>query len=81
MFSFDHADISNVIVSMKTNFVFIVIAFIAATPCVSSFLKKHIKEDSTAAVVLQTVYCTAAIVLCTALLVNSSYNPFLYFRF
>lgn len=30
---------------------------------------------------LQSVYCTAVMGICTALLVTDSYNPFLYFRF
>jgi alginate O-acetyltransferase complex protein AlgI len=31
--------------------------------------------------VLEIAFCAVVIVLCTASLVNQSYNPFLYFRF
>lgn len=31
--------------------------------------------------VLETVFCLVVLILCTASLVNQSYNPFLYFRF
>lgn len=81
MFSFGGGDISDVVVSLKTNIIFILIAFIAATPIVSKLVKRFICEDSVFAVTCGTVFNLAALLVSSALLVNSSYNPFLYFRF
>ena len=38
-------------------------------------------KDRKITAVLEMVFCTAVLLLCTASLVNQSYNPFLYFRF
>ena len=38
-------------------------------------------KDRKITAVLEMVFCAAVLLLCTASLVNQSYNPFLYFRF
>jgi len=81
MFSAANTGVGDVIVSLKTNVFFLVIAVIASTPLPAKLVKKLLPEDSVLAVSFGTLFNTAAILLCAALLVNSSYNPFLYFRF
>lgn len=56
----------------------IIIAVIGSTPLP---YKLASKLDSRAAVVLQPLYVIILLVICTAYLVDGSFNPFLYFRF
>ena len=56
----------------------LVILAVAATP-LGKNLWNRLGEKTRA--VLSPVLVMAALVLCTASLVNASYNPFLYFRF
>ncbi len=57
----------------------IIIAGISSTPLMC---KLHGKiKNKTTKIVIDTVFCVAVLFLCTASLVNQSYNPFLYFRF
>ena len=57
----------------------IIIAGISSTPLMC---KLHSKiKNKTTKIVIDTVFCVAVLFLCTASLVNQSYNPFLYFRF
>lgn len=56
-----------------------IIAGISSTPLVYKVYGK-IKSDK-AKVVIDTLFCLFVLVVCTASLVNQSYNPFLYFRF
>ncbi len=81
MFSFNSLGMAEVVVSLKTNLIFIVITCVASTPLLAKLMNKWIKEDSILSVVLGTAFNLLALVICTMLLVNSSYNPFLYFRF
>ena len=60
----------------------LLIAFVAATPLVTELVKKHLGlGKSQAGKVLLPVGLLAGLVLCTAYLVDATYNPFLYFRF
>lgn len=52
---------------------------VGATPLPAHLYEKS--KDSISACVVLTVLCVAALILCTSYLVESSYNPFLYFRF
>ena len=81
MFSFGTFNLSDIMFSLKTNFIFIIVAFVACTPLVAKLFKKVVPEDSVLSVTFGTAFNAAALILCVALLVNSSYNPFLYFRF
>ena len=56
-----------------------VLGFIGATPLVKTALNKVEKTGFMA--VLEPVAVLALLLLCTAYLVDGSYNPFLYFRF
>ena len=51
----------------------------ASTPVATKLYKKI--ENKKHIWILQTLFCAVILVLCTASLVSSSYNPFLYFRF
>ena len=57
----------------------LIAAGVASTPLVTKLYTKV--ADKSYAWVLQTLFCVAVLGLCTASLVNQSYNPFLYFRF
>ena len=58
---------------------FLVILFVAATPLGRNICEKY--KDNNIMRVILSILCPLALVLCTAYLVDSSYNPFLYFRF
>lgn len=57
----------------------LIIAEIAATPIGKRIYGKIETKKYTGALV--TALCMAAMIICTAMLVGGSYNPFLYFRF
>lgn len=61
----------------------LVIAAIGATPIPKQIVSKlkDTKAGSVAVSVLSPVFAVVIIVLCTAYLVDGSFNPFLYFRF
>ena len=52
---------------------------LGSTPLVRDFLKK--RENSKIVAILEPVAMAALLLLCTAYLVDGSFNPFLYFRF
>ena len=54
-------------------------AAVASLPTAKNVYMKI--RDKKATAVLEVIFCAAVLVLCTAALVNQSYNPFLYFRF
>ena len=58
--------------------VVLVLAIVGATPLVKSFAS-HIPEKLRN--VLEPIALVALLILCTAYLVDGSFNPFLYFRF
>lgn len=62
------------------NLIFIVILCIAATPLPKKLYYKFYTAGKGARIAVS-VCCAAVLVLCTGYLVDSSYNPFLYFRF
>ena len=59
---------------------FLVILCIASTPLPKRLFYKLYEKGKGARVAIS-AGCAAMLVLCTAYLVDSSYNPFLYFRF
>lgn len=66
---------------LSTNAVVIVIAIIGSTTFVPSICNKIFKEGTLLREIMWWIFIAAVFVLCVAMLVNSSYNPFLYFRF
>ncbi len=80
MFSFSGPVIGESALSTVISFLpLVVIAGISSTPLM---FKLHGKiKNKTTKIVIDTVFCLAVLFLCTASLVNQSYNPFLYFRF
>ncbi len=60
--------------------IFIVAAFLS-TPIFKNFLLKLEQKEKNPTNVLVSVFYVAILITCVASLVNSSYNPFLYFRF
>lgn len=62
------------------NLVFLAILILASTPAPKKLWYK-LYSKGTPWRVVQSVVCAIAFVLCIAYLVDSSYNPFLYFRF
>lgn len=62
------------------NLVFLAIIILASTPAPKKLWYK-LYSKGTPWRIVQSVVCAIAFVLCTAYLVDSSYNPFLYFRF
>ena len=52
---------------------------LGSTPLVRDFLKK--REESRVVAILEPVAMAVLLLLCTAYLVDGSFNPFLYFRF
>jgi len=72
---------------LSSNVLFIIIAVIACMP-ISRYIKKAMKNLSKrdyssdrAMVIVHAVFNTVILVWCTASIVGSSFNPFLYFRF
>ena len=62
------------------NLVFLAILILASTPAPKKLWNKMYSKGTPWRIV-QSVVCAIAFVLCIAYLVDSSYNPFLYFRF
>lgn len=63
-----------------SNIVLLVILVLASTPFPKKLYYKLYEKNEFFRIVFTVLTC-AILVLCTAYLVNSSYNPFLYFRF
>ena len=68
---------------LKSYFIVLVIATIASTPICKNIVNK-LKEKSKLKNfidVLEIIYILGLLILVTAFLIDSSFNPFLYFRF
>ncbi len=63
-----------------SNLLILAILVFASTPIPRKIYYKLCEKSKAARIVFAVVTC-ATLVICTAYLVNSSYNPFLYFRF
>lgn len=80
MFAFTGTVIGESAVSTVISFLpLIIIAGISSTPLMSKLYSKI--KGKKYCVALETAFCVLVMLLCTASLVNQSYNPFLYFRF
>ncbi len=67
----------------KSNLVILLIAAVGATPLCKQFVNKleASKKGATFVGILEPVVLVILLLLCTAYLVDGSFNPFLYFRF
>lgn len=67
---------------LKNNLVLLIISVIAATPLMKNIVNK-LKEKKVGKVIniLEPIVTLGLLVLCTAFLIDESFNPFLYFRF
>jgi len=66
----------------KSNFIFLIVSIVAATPLVSILLKKLENTKIQKIIyILEIVIYVVLLILCTAFLIDESFNPFLYFRF
>ncbi|MBR3349594.1 MAG: hypothetical protein IKG55_05925, partial [Solobacterium sp.] len=63
---------------LRNNLVLLIIAAIACTPIAKSGLNPF-KRQKFSYLIPAAVLC--ALIICTAFIVDASYNPFLYFRF
>lgn len=69
--------------TLKRNLLPMLILFLASTPLSKAILSRlsSSKKALTSARIVLNIITPALLILCTAYLVNSGYNPFLYFRF
>ena len=65
--------------NLRSYGVLLIIAFIGATPLVKNIGKKI--EGTKISTVLEPLSVAVILIICTAYLVDGSFNPFLYFRF
>lgn len=80
MFSFSGIVVGQSALSTVISYLpLLIIASIASTP-LAGFVYSKIKSRPWR-IVIDTVFCVFVLLVCTASLVNQSYNPFLYFRF
>ena len=63
------------------NAVFLVVCIIACLPAPKRFFYRQLEGRPRLVGALANAASLGVLVLCVAYLVNSSYNPFLYFRF
>ncbi len=68
---------------LKSYFVFIVLAIVGSTPLIKMLGEKLRTSEKTQALsrVVEPIMMVTLLLLCTAFLVDGSFNPFLYFRF
>ena len=76
--SFTSAD---TLYTLKRNFIPLIILFLSATPIPKNIFSHLSKRFCVPTNIAQTLLSPALFILCVAYLVNSGYNPFLYFRF
>ncbi len=80
LFSFSGTVIGQSALSTTISFLpLLVIASIASTPLMAKLHGKIRNKKSK--IIVDTFFCVFILLVCTASLVNQSYNPFLYFRF
>ena len=80
MFAFSGAVIGEKVISILISYApLLVIAAIASTPLMLSLYKKI--KNHNVRIIIDTLFCMFVLFVCTASLVNQSYNPFIYFRF
>lgn len=81
MFGFNHLDFVSVetLYTLRSNFVLLVVSLIVSTPLLKNLKNKYNKLSFYP--YIETIVYPTLLLLCTAYLVDASFNPFLYFRF
>ncbi len=80
MFNFSDGLVGDKAMSIILSYLpLLIIATIASTPLASVIYNKI--RNTKFCIIFDVVFCAVILLLCTASLVNQSYNPFLYFRF
>lgn len=80
MFSFGGTIIGEKVISIFLSYVpLIAVAIIASTPLMITLYKKI--KNKNVRIAINSLFCMFVLFVCTASLVNQSYNPFIYFRF
>lgn len=72
------------IILLSNNYIFIIIAIIACTPIIKTIkalLHVYLKEINILTISFNTIFNFIVLLWCTATIVGSTYNPFIYFRF
>lgn len=70
---------ANFLFYVRNNFILLIVLVIASTPLVKKVYDKYI--DGKKAELIVPLLVLVGLILCTAFIVDASYNPFLYFRF
>lgn len=70
-----------ILYELRRNFLFGLILCFGATPIPKKTVQRLAKRFPKSGRVLRPILCLASLILCTAYLADSAYNPFLYFRF
>lgn len=67
----------------KSYFVIMIISIISATPLITSFIKSLKKKEKFNNIIniMEPIIIGLLLIICTAFLIDTSFNPFLYFRF
>lgn len=84
MFGFGNISVLNkeIIYYFRSYFILIVVAIIAATPLIKVIISKLNKTRFNKVLCfMEPIVYLGLLILCTAFLVDASFNPFLYFRF
>ena len=80
MFNFSEGAMGGSALTLTLSYLpMLIVAAVASTPLFSKLYTKV--KDKKLIWIPQTLFCVAVLMICTALLVSQSYNPFLYFRF
>lgn len=66
------------LICLRNYGLYLIVGIIAATPLVNNIAKKMNQKLKD---ILQVIICISLLILCSAFLVDASFNPFLYFRF
>ena len=66
---------------LSGNILLLLICILSSTPLVWSLIKRFVIDRGRSALVPSAILYLLVLILCTASLVNATYNPFLYFRF
>lgn len=80
LFGFGNLPFSNfeTIYYLRSYIVVLIISFIAATPIVKIIKQKYNNKIFD---IIEIIFCISLLIICTAFLIDASFNPFLYFRF
>ncbi len=66
---------------LLSNGMLLAVAAIGATSAIKRLVSKYLPDGSKRQIIMGNLFVAAVFMACLAMLVNNSYNPFLYFRF